>query len=170
MEQSPRTSSEVIVVGFADAARSASALRWAIDRSRATGSLLRVVHASSFPLTTHNAPSASVAQQLGNPSWAALHSTVAAFNPPAELHTVADQGTPLRVLLRWSQDASLVVLGEPTARPWRRSTRHRLQTRLDIPVVEITDRSFALRRDPSTSDEIERSTEAENPRDGKVSS
>ena len=103
-------STPTIVVGFRNAARSSGALRWSIERSRVNGAAIRVVHASAFPLTAHDGPSASVAQQLGNPSWATLHSTVAAFTPPSDVHTVADQGSPIDVLRRWSKDASVVVL------------------------------------------------------------
>ena len=148
MKQIRSSSPEIIVVGFADASRSSFALRWAIRRAHTTGATLRVVHASAFPLTAHDGPAASGAQQLGNPSWAALHSTVAAFSPPADVHTVADQGSPMNVLLRWSQDASLVVLGKSAERASRRSLKRRLQARLDIPVVDITDADLDLRPNP----------------------
>ena len=140
-ETAPATT---IVVAFKDAARSSAALRWSIERNRISGASLRVVQASAFPLTAHDGPSASVAQQLGNPGWATLHSAVAGFDPPADVHTVADQGSPHAVLEKWTDDATVVVLGRSRTKGWRRSLADRLRRSLDVPVLEIDESDLGV--------------------------
>ncbi len=134
----------LIVVGFKDAARSSAALRWSIERSRMNGASIRVVHASAFPITAHDGPSAAVAQRLSNPSWATLHSTVAAFDPPHDVHTVADQGRSIDVIRRWSKDATVVVLGRARKAGWRRSLADRVRGSLDVPVLEIDETDLGV--------------------------
>lgn len=133
---------DTVVVGFHSTTESIGALRWAIEKCRVEGRQLLVVHASSVPIGVDNGPSAAIAHQLGNPTWATVHTVVAGLDAPPSAITRVRSGDVVDLIRAEAENASLVVLGPRRRRILRRrDTQRQLQSLLDCPVIRIDDRT-----------------------------
>lgn len=141
--------SGLVVVGFHSTTESIGALRWAIEECKRTSSLLKVVHASDVPIAVRNGPSAAIAHQLGNPTWASVYSVVAGLDAPKETTTVVRSGEAVDVIAAEAFAATLIVLGPHRRRLLSRSNSQRqLLNVVDCPVIRIDDRGVG--RGPAT--------------------
>lgn len=133
----------LVIVGFHSTGESVGALRWGIEECKRTGSRLTVVHASEVPIAVRNGPSAAIAHQLGNPTWASVYSIVSGLDAPAVTTTIVRSGEPVDVLASEAGHARLVVLGPRRRRLLRRfDTQRQLLELVDCPVIRIEDRDL----------------------------
>ena len=110
-----------IVVGLDDSSSARSALRWAADYARRTGLALRAVHVLSWPLGA-TAPGYDGKEAMRHPSFEEVDaiyraSITAVFDeldhPRPDWLIQFARGDAGAVLVRQSQDASLLVIGTP---------------------------------------------------------
>lgn len=133
--QNSAGSGERLIVGFESSEASHETLRWALERAAATLSLAVVVHASSEPIRAVNGPSAAVAESLGNPAWATVHTTVRDLDPCVPVTTIVEPGTPAEVLAHHAQPGDVIVLGPRRSRlPWL-DTAAAIRRRTDCHVI-----------------------------------
>jgi len=127
-----------LIVGFLNTDSSLPALRWAIDVGRTTGMPLIVVHASALPISVRNGPTSAVAQQLGNPPWASVHSIVQGLGAPAGTTTIVESGAAAAVLARRAGPDDSIILGRPRERLWgQRDTQQRLERLTRVPTIRV---------------------------------
>ena len=110
-----------IVVGLDDSRSACTALRWAADYARRTGLALRAVHVLSWPLGVTPAPGDDK-EAMRHPSFEEVDaiyraSITAVFDeldhPRPDWLIQFARGEAGAVLVRQSQDASLLVIGTP---------------------------------------------------------
>jgi nucleotide-binding universal stress UspA family protein len=126
------------VVGFESSKSSLGALRWAIQQARASDVPLLVLHATPVPVAVQNGPSAAVAHDLGNPTWATVHSVALGLDAPIRTSTVVEFGTADAIFERHLCESDVVVLGARSRR-WsrRRCLGGKLENRCGVRVVRI---------------------------------
>lgn len=130
-----------VVVGFADRLKCGPALEKAIALvNDSVDARLVVVHVSSSPITVHNGPSPRVAESIGDPLWATVHSTVLELGAaPERTLTVIEPGEPASVIARHCTDASILYLGPSRRRRFRRRPDlcQQLDALVTCPVVQV---------------------------------
>ncbi|MDH4279231.1 MAG: hypothetical protein OEW83_14245 [Acidimicrobiia bacterium] len=158
MRSVPSETSTDIVVGFADRRSSSEALERAIAHVADNGNArLVVVHASSSPITVRNGPTAQIAQAIGAPGWATVHTTVLELGAdPARTLTVIEPGEPVSVIARHCTSASVVYVGRSRRRRLGRAKGigQRLGTVVACPVVQVAADDEP--RSPSSSSPVNR--------------
>lgn len=114
------------------------ALRHGVAEAHARGAQLVVVHAGSVPIAVQDGPTAAIANSLGNPPWALVHSTVHGLAVPDDTQTTVEPGDPVSVIGRIARPGDLVVVGGRQRSRWR-STAARLRLSLPCPVIVVSD-------------------------------
>lgn len=107
--------SAAIVVGLDESAASAAALRWAAVQSRATSTLLLVVHAYTADLELRDRREVSPVYRslMRTKATRWLRDALAGSTQPWRARLVVALGAPVDVLARAAGGAGLLVLGAP---------------------------------------------------------
>lgn len=100
-----------LFVPFRDTKESLGPLRWAIHECKRTGMQIHVVHQASIAVAVQNGPSALVAHQLGNPTWATLYTVACGLGAPAETLTIVASTPEHELIARNWTDGSQIVVG-----------------------------------------------------------
>ena len=131
------TSAHIVVV-HEEGDRTFSAVRHGIELAQAApDARLTVVHKASVGVTVRNGPTPEMAERLGNPTWARVHSTtMAAGADPQRTMVAAASTTPEKLIRRHAPDATTIVLGAVRRRSlFAGDPAARLATALGCPVV-----------------------------------
>lgn len=116
-----------VLVDINGSPASGRAVEWAASRAAALGSPLRLVHVMHDSIRqTGDDRIAEAAQASAGSLLERASVTVAQIAPEIEVTSVTEYGDPLKVFVRLSEDAELIVVGSDTSegeRPSRRGTR-----------------------------------------------
>jgi nucleotide-binding universal stress UspA family protein len=133
-----------VVVGYNGSAAGDRAVAWAAKRAAARGLGLRIVHVIDGVIDARNSGELLLAVQTKAQQLLEVAAAVArVLEPDLTVETDVEQGDPLEVFVRLSEDAELLVVGSDWAgegRPSRRGTRSlRIAAASAAPVAVIPD-------------------------------
>ena len=103
-------STPLVVVGVDGSSQSKAVLEWAVEHAQALDGKLRVVLAWTAPELFDLEP-ARVEYELAAAAERVLADLTADVRRGASAETIVDEGSAVRVLLRESRDADLLVVG-----------------------------------------------------------
>lgn len=141
----------VVVHDADDVAHGAVRHGLALARST-TGGRCTVLHTASVGVTVRNGPTAAIAEQLGRPGWAMVHTEVIAIGADPDSTDVIVASDPVeRLVARYAPDATAIVLG-PHRRPsiFGGDPAARLADAVGVPVLRAPRRAPATVRPRAT--------------------
>jgi len=140
-----------VLVDVNDSPASGRAVEWAAARAADLGAPLRLVHVMHESVRqSGDTRVADAAESSADALLERAAATVAQIAPSAEVTSVIEYGDPLKVFVRLSEDAELIVVGSDTStdeRPSRRGTRgFRIAAASKTAVAVIPDLDLTGRR------------------------